>query len=172
MGILARRTAILLSLFACTVGTPMSTDAQSAAPKPSPDGGTGLPRGRVVLQDAFGGAHVVEVEVASTDATRAQGLMWREHLAPGQGMLFIFPIEEEHSFWMKNTLIPLDMIFITRDGKIVGIVEQATPRTLDPRTVGKPSTYVLEVPGGYSQKIGLRPGSKVELHGLAMVRAR
>jgi uncharacterized membrane protein (UPF0127 family) len=67
---------------------------------------------------------------------------------------------------MRNTLIPLDMIFINKAQKVVGIVENAVPHSLESRGVSKPCTYVLEVPGGWSQKIGLRPGSSVRLENL------
>ena len=128
-----------------------------------------LPKARVVLTDAFGGAHQVVVEIAATKDARTRGLMWRSSLPEGVGMLFIFPLEEDLSFWMKNTLIPLDMIFIGKDRKIVGIQERAEPRTLSARPSGAPAQFVLEVPGGWSEKIGLKPGLAVKLEGLAGV---
>ncbi len=124
-----------------------------------------LPKGRVVIPGA-GGAHAVDVEVAATPLARARGLMWRRQLEEGQGMLFIFPDEAVQSFWMKNTLIPLDMAFITSAGAVVGVVENAEPRTLISRTVGRPSRYVLEVPGGWSRKVGLKEGITVQLVGV------
>lgn len=132
-----------------------------------------LPEAKVVLPDAFGGRHVVEVEVAATDASRTRGLMWRRELPGGKGMLFVFPGEGSvQSFWMRNTLIPLDMLFIDREGVIVGIVQNAVPRTLTSRSVGKPSKYVLEVPGGWTQEKGIRAGSKVEFHGVGAIPVR
>lgn len=126
-----------------------------------------LPRARVVLKDAYGGSHPVDAEVAASGISRQRGMMWRTELAPGKGMLFIFPDEEVHSFWMKNTLIPLDMIFIGKDRRIAGIVQQATPRTTASRSVDKPSLYVLEVPGGWAEKAGIQPGSAVEMEGIS-----
>jgi hypothetical protein len=120
----------------------------------------------VVLKDAQGGVHRVEVEVAATPESRARGLMWREELPAGQGMLFVFAEEEVQSFWMRNTLIPLDMLFIDSEGRIVGIVERAQPRTLTGRSVGVPGRYVLEVPGGWCQSKGIATGDTVELEGL------
>ena len=131
-----------------------------------------LPRGHVTLHDAYGGAHRLEVEIAADDDSRERGLMWRTSLAPGTGMLFVFPGEAEHSFWMKNTLIPLDMLFIGADGRIVGIVQNAEPQSLDTRDVGAPSQYVLELPGGWTMKNGVRSGSKVEFEGLSMLQPR
>jgi len=128
--------------------------------------GRTLPRGRVLLEDAKGSVHRVEVEVAATPESRTRGLMWRKELADGQGMLFVFAEEEVQSFWMRNTLIPLDMLFIDSEGRIVGIVERAQPRTLTARTVGVPGRYVLEVPGGWCESKGISAGDTVALEGL------
>ncbi|MBL8914330.1 MAG: DUF192 domain-containing protein [Archangium sp.] len=125
-----------------------------------------LPHGRVTLTDAFGGKHPVDVEIAATRDARTRGLMWRTQLPEGTGMLFIFEKDDWLSFWMKNTLIPLDMIFIRSDLTIVGIVERAEPKTLSARQPNnQQSMYVLEVPGGWSEKIGLKPGLKVQIDG-------
>ena len=124
-----------------------------------------LPHARVTLVDAYGGKHPVDAEVAYTRDQRTRGLMWRTELAEGTGMLFIFQGDQWLSFWMKNTLIPLDMIFIRSDLTIVGIVEKAEPKTLSARAPDEQSMYVLEVPSGWSEKIGLRKGLKVKLEG-------
>jgi uncharacterized membrane protein (UPF0127 family) len=105
------------------------------------------------------------VELARTPTERARGLMYRTRLAPDDGMLFVFDQEENQVFWMKNTLIPLDMIFIDHDLKIVGIVANAEPQTLTARSVDRPSQYVLEIGGGLSAKNGLRAGQPVEVRG-------
>jgi hypothetical protein len=125
-----------------------------------------LPRARVLLKDGQGGVHPVDVEVAATPESRTRGLMWRKELAAGQGMLFVFAEEEVQSFWMRNTLIPLDMLFIDSEGRIVGIIERAQPRTLTARTVGVPGRYVLEVPGGWCESKGIVAGGSVALEGL------
>ncbi len=129
-----------------------------------------LPRGRVTLVDAYGGKHVVEVEIAATHDARTRGLMWRKELADGKGMLFIFKQQQPLTFWMKNTLIPLDMIFIDQELKIAGVVENAEPKTFTSRGVGSPSMFVLEVPGGWAAKKALKPGSTVVLEGAADVK--
>ncbi len=128
-----------------------------------------LPGARAVLTDAFAGKHVVDLEVAAVPAARQRGLMWRTALAEGTGMLFIFPVEDELSFWMRNTLIPLDMIFIGKDRSITGIVERAEPKTQSARRVEGRSLYVLEVPGGWCEKLGVKAGSTVDLQGLGAV---
>jgi uncharacterized membrane protein (UPF0127 family) len=114
---------------------------------------------RVVLESG-GKTLVVEVEVADTPAKRERGLMFRKELADGQGMIFLFDEEEEHSFWMKDTLIPLDLIFADSAGRVVGIVAQARPLTLEPRTGGRART-VLEVPGGWAARNGVRVGDRM-----------
>src|SRR5438094_401948 len=100
-----------------------------------------------VVHTAGGGRAEVAVEVAATPEAQARGLMYRRVLADGQGMLFVFPAEAPHQFWMKNTFIPLDMIFIAADGRIVGIHPNATPLSTAPLGVERPSRYVLEVAG-------------------------
>ncbi|MBN1205211.1 MAG: DUF192 domain-containing protein [Myxococcaceae bacterium] len=164
--------AALLLMLAC-----QAPDAQGKPPSPSAQTDVTakdyemppLPRAWVRLHDAFGGVHRVEVEVAATPEARTRGLMWREELAAGKGMLFLFPEEEVQSFWMRNTLIPLDMLFITTQLKVAGIVERAEPRSLVSRSVGVPSQYVLEVPGGWSQSVGVTKGSAVEFEGVSSI---
>ncbi len=130
-----------------------------------------LPRARVLVEDAKGGVHEVDAEVAATSDARTRGLMWRESLPPGQGMLFIFPGPEEVlAFWMRNTLIPLDLVFINAAGRVVGVVENAVPHSLVRRQVGVPSRYVLEVPGGWCQQHGIKRGASARFVGLERIR--
>jgi len=104
----------------------------------------------------------VTLEVVADDASRQRGLMYRDKLADGHGMLFVFDEEVEHPFWMKNTVIPLDMIFIASTHRIVGIIQNATPLSLTPVSVGKPSKWVLEVAGGYSTRAGIATGDQID----------
>ena len=122
---------------------------------------------RVVIATRGGKEAAFEVEVADTPSKREMGLMYRRELAADHGMLFIFPDESVLTFWMKNTPIPLDMIFIGSDLKIVGIVREAVPFTLSARSVGLPSRYVLEINGGAAQKRGIEVGDKIRLEGVA-----
>ena len=107
------------------------------------------------------GVHVFAVELAVNDEDRARGLMFRKELPEGQGMLFDFQREQEISMWMRNTYIPLDMIFINSDGRIRRIAENTEP--LSERTIpsGGPVRGVLEVIGGTAKKLGLAPGDRV-----------
>jgi hypothetical protein len=133
--------------------------ALSCASKGGAEPATSPPR--VVVETAAGARHAVTVELARTDAERARGLMHRAALPDDRGMLFLFDETEEHPFWMKDTLLPLDMIFIDEEGRIVGVVERAAPRTTTARTVGVPSRFVLEVNGGWTRARGVRTGDRV-----------
>ncbi len=106
------------------------------------------------------GPWVVKVEIAADEASRARGLMFRRSLEPDHGMLFVFPTTEEHSFWMHNTPIALDMIFLDETRATIGVVANAAPRTDTPRTVGKPSRYVVEVAGGEAAAHAVGPGTR------------
>jgi hypothetical protein len=106
------------------------------------------------------------VEVARTEAEREQGLMYRQKLDADAGMIFLFERSFPQTFWMKNTLIPLDMLFISSDRKIVGIVANAEPLTLTTRGVRTPSQFVLEIGGGLSAKLGIREGQQVQFRGV------
>ena len=128
-----------------------------------------LPRVRVVLTDAYGLAHTVDAEVAATPEARTRGLMWRKSLPAGTGMFFAFPEEDVLSFWMKNTLIPLDIIFISSSFRVVDIAAWCTPKSLDARSPSSKARYVLEVPGGWTAKTGIAPGSRVQVHGLQRI---
>jgi uncharacterized protein len=116
-----------------------------------------------VAIDTGGRKVAFRVEVAVTPEEHARGLMFRSQLAPEAGMIFVFEEPSIQRFWMKNTLIPLDMIFIGKDQKIVGVVENAAPETETERMVGAPSQYVLEIGGGLAARLGIRAGESVEL---------
>jgi hypothetical protein len=107
------------------------------------------------------GVQRFQVEIADNDAERARGLMFRTSLAADRGMLFIFPEPAEQSFWMKNTLIPLDIIFIGADGRVLNIARQAAPKTLDPRRSAGEARFVLELRGGEAARRGIAPGDRV-----------
>ena len=124
--------------------------------------GSPVARAEPLCIDLAGGAvHRYEVEVAATPGARAQGLMFRRDLAPGAGMLFDFGRDEVARMWMKNTFIPLDMVFAARDGTVRGIVRNARPRSLDTISSRIPVRAVLEVNGGEAERIGLAPGDRL-----------
>ena len=140
------RAALATALLAAAPGAGCRADA----PHPTP---------RVLVQTA-GGSAAIRVEVARTEAQREHGLMDRAKLDADAGMIFLFEGAARHGFWMKNTLIPLDMIFIGDDGRVGAIVERK-PLSLDVTDGGVDSRYVLEVNGGWAASHGVKVGDEV-----------
>lgn len=108
----------------------------------------------------------VRVELAITPEQRERGLMFRKHMEEDAGMLFVFEESEQLRFWMRNTYIPLDMIFIEPSLRVLGIVENAEPMTDTSRWVPGQSQYVVEVNAGFSRRHGLAQGTVVRFDGL------
>jgi uncharacterized protein len=111
---------------------------------------------------AGGSAYKFEVELATTPAQREQGLMFRKSMAANAGMLFLYPNEQPVAFWMKNTLIPLDMLFLKADGSIARIAANAVPLDETPIPSDAPVQAVLEVNGGTAAALGIKEGDKVD----------
>ena len=107
------------------------------------------------------GVHAFAVELATNAAERAVGLMYRKELPEGRGMLFDFHDEQPVQFWMHNTYIPLDMIFIAADGRVVRVVENAKPMSDELIPSGRPVRAVLEVIAGTSRKLGIAADDRV-----------
>lgn len=107
------------------------------------------------------GVHVFTVEMAKTTEERQKGLMFRKELPEGRGMLFDFKPAQEVGMWMRNTYIPLDMLFINADGTIRRIAENTVPLSETTIMSGGPVRGVLEVIGGTAKKLGIKPGDKV-----------
>lgn len=116
--------------------------------------------GHLVIETASG-RHPFAVEIARTPQQRARGLMFRQSLPPGRGMLFLYPRQGPVYMWMKDTFVPLDMLFMDRDGKIVHVVENARPKSLDIISSWAPAKSVLEVPAGTAARLGVRNGDRV-----------
>jgi uncharacterized membrane protein (UPF0127 family) len=121
---------------------------------------TRFPTGELTIESA-GGTHKFHVELATTPAQLEQGLMFRRSLAPDSGMLFDFQHPSPVSMWMKNTFIPLDMVFIDNRGRILNIAERTVPHSLDPVAAAGPARAVLEVNGGTAARLGIKPGDRV-----------
>lgn len=147
---------LLIGLGILLGGAAMTDDAHAQFAKP------------LVLFTNAQGDQQVQIELARSPQEMAKGLMFRQKLAEDAGMLFIYKTDGDHSFWMKNTYIPLDMLFIDVSGRVVGIVENAAPLTLVSRSVGQPSRYVLEVNAGYCRRHGLTVGSQLRLVGIGL----
>jgi hypothetical protein len=132
---------------------------------PKDPGGAGAMRtGKVIFPEAQDAS--VTVEIAEKDEERTRGLMYRRSMTDEAGMIFAFRARENHQFWMRNTCIPLDMLFIDDDGLIVGIEENVPTMNDATYQAGCPSKYVLEVNAGWTRKHGVRAGQKVKLEGI------
>lgn len=107
------------------------------------------------------GTHTVHVEIAADEDSRERGLMYRRSLAPDAGMLFEFDEDQPVAMWMKNTYIPLDMVFLSADGRVVNIVRDATPLSLDILRSDGPVRATLELPAGAADRLGIAPGARV-----------
>lgn len=125
----------------------------------APVNASGLEPLRVVTAT---GAHDFQVEIAADDRAREIGLMNRRYMPPDHGMLFEFDDEAPQTFWMKNTYIPLDMIFISRSGIVTNVVANAEPLSETTIPSGGPCAAVLELNGGAAAKIGLKVGDRIK----------
>jgi uncharacterized protein len=125
-----------------------------------PEHASELSHGYVVFSDAPGSPRL-NVELARSEPEKERGLMFRTKMPDDQGMLFSWNNEEPRTFWMHNTCIPLDMMFIAHDGAITGILEQVPTLNDEPRGVPCPAAYVLEVNAGWSRSHGVKSGTIV-----------
>ncbi len=156
-----RSSVLLILALACAQRTPA----------PSPATTTTAAAQRIVLPDNY----AVAVEVAADDATREQGLMYRDHLSDDHGMIFLFLQAGEYPFWMKNTLIPLDMIWMDRQHRIVHIANNVQPCKADPCPSYPPNAQaasVLELAAGVAAKHHLADGNVLRFEGLDSVIVR
>lgn len=103
----------------------------------------------------------IDIEIADNDLKRERGLMYRDKMKLKQGMFFIFPKEDYQSFWMKNTTLPLDIIFVNKNGEIIKIHKNTTPYSLESYPSGKPAKFVVEVNAGFTGKFDVVEGDKI-----------
>ena len=150
------RFFVLAVVVACSNGA----KRDDSKPTPPPEAQAPVTSSKVIIETPAG-PRTVDVEVVYTQPKIERGLMFREHLGPDAGMLFFMGQEYDWAFYMRNTLIPLDMIFITREMTVAGVVANAVPRTETLRSVGKPSLYVPEVNAGWAAKHQVAAGTKV-----------
>lgn len=113
------------------------------------------------VETASGRVYHFTVELALTPQQQAQGLMFRQSMAPDTGMLFVYSTPQPAAFWMKNTLIPLDMLFIAPDGRVVNIHDRAVPHSEDAIRSDGAVLGILEINGGLANRLGIRPGDRV-----------
>jgi uncharacterized membrane protein (UPF0127 family) len=147
------RFASLIALSLLTACSP----ARQAAPQAAEQGAPTLP---LVIRNGSA-AHRFDVEVARTPAEQAKGLMFRKSLPEDGGMLFPMEPPRTASFWMKDTLIPLDLLFIHTDGSIAFVKAQAQPYDRTPVSAGVPVAAVLELRGGRAAELGIGEGDRV-----------
>ncbi|MCP4449770.1 MAG: DUF192 domain-containing protein [Myxococcales bacterium] len=132
---------------------------------PSPERAVPKLQTEVVFETKQGEKRVA-LEVVSTPARIQRGLMHRQHLAPERGMVFVFGGDRVRSFWMKNTLIPLDMLFVTEDLVVAGVERDTVPLSLESRSIGIPTRYVIEVNGGWTAANGVDAGTKLRFENM------
>jgi len=142
----------------CTLSAAIALSALLAASPAAPQTGPQPPLPTVRLT---AGIHVVQAEVATTPDERATGLMLRKEMAANAGMLFRFEQPAVHCFWMRNTLLPLSIAFVTEDGRIVNIADMQ-PLTPDSHCAEKPVRFALEMNQGWFAKRGIKPGSRLQ----------
>ena len=138
----------------------LALTAASAAAGDSVSTFAGLPRSGLQVVTASG-THRFQVWIAADDQSRERGLMFVRKLPPDEGMLFLFERSQFAAFWMKNTYLSLDLVFIRADGVVVNVAQNTRPLTLDPIPSAAPVKAVLELLAGTSARIGLAPGSRV-----------
>lgn len=135
---------------------PAADPAEGSSEK---SGQVGLPEAEVVFVNPDGSVARFTAEVASTDQQRAIGLMYRKVLPPDRAMLFVFPAAARQGFYMKNTYVALDMVFVGGDGVVAGVVENARPLTLETRSVDAPAMFVVEINAFAAATKGIAKGS-------------
>ncbi len=163
LGLLAGAVITLVVL------TALSTSSDpTMTPEVSSPGGSGLPQLKftkdgeltfISAQNAF--ITTIDIEIADTPEKRTMGMMYRNSLEENQGMLFVFPQEDYQSFWMKNTPVPLDMIFVGAKNEIVTIHENTTPYSPQSYSSTKPAQFVVEVNAGFVEKHGIAIGDRI-----------
>lgn len=117
-------------------------------------------RAEMPRMELTAGFHRIEAEVAANQDDRMQGLMQRSRLGAGQGMLFVFPMQQRHCMWMKNTLLPLSVAFLDEQGRIINIRDMQ-PQTEDNHCADAPARYALEMNQGWFATRGIKPGMKI-----------
>jgi uncharacterized membrane protein (UPF0127 family) len=153
-------STLFVALAACSPQAPAQNASNTTEASAEPGAQFGLPQMAVTIH-AAGGDRVINAQVAATPEQQERGLMFRRSLAPDEGMIFPYDPPASVSFWMHNTLIPLDMIFIRADGTIARIT---TAKALDdtPIPAGEPVAAVLEIGAGRAAELGIREGDRTD----------
>ena len=152
-GFVAALAVMLLS----TAGSPVATAQERESLPPL----SAFPRERIAIETRSARRHTFDAWRAETPQARAQGLMFVRSLQPEQAMIFVYTPPQHVGMWMKNTLIPLDMLFVDADGCVVKVHEQAEPGALETIASDDPVVLVVELAGGVASSLGLRAGDRV-----------
>jgi len=148
---------LLLTLVGCRQSDPSAEPDAAARPE-------GVPfqiEGRLAFLRGTDTLRTIDIEIADTDSTRMRGLMQRPEIPDDTGMLFVFPFAEPQSFWMANTPHPLDIQYYAADSTLLNIAENTTPYSQAPLPSEGDAQFVVEVPAGYSRRIGLVRGDRI-----------
>ena len=167
---IATALATALALAGCTKSSRPATDGDATKKpemnEPSPTDPPASDKRAVIHLTGTDGEQIVSAEVVSSPKTIMRGLMYRTHLPPDEGMLFLMGYEDDHAFWMHNTLISLDLIFIGKDMKVAGVAANAPTKSDKRIQVGAPSLYVLETNAGWAAAHGIGTGATVRFDGV------
>jgi uncharacterized membrane protein (UPF0127 family) len=147
---------LVLAALATLPAAALAQETDPTGPQPA------LPKEKLVITGKDGTSHTFDVEMALTPDQQTVGEMFRTEIPADGGMLFDWGFAHESQMWMKNTLVPLDMIFIANDGTITHIAEDAVPESLAEIGSGGPARATLEVQGGLTAKLDIRVGDKVQ----------
>jgi uncharacterized protein len=161
--------AFIAVALVCGVGAGSS---RVAAAEPAIEPLTSFPQTLLSIRTAAGTLHHFNVWVADRERRREQGLMFVQTLDEHQGMLFVFPRVQPVAFWMKNTYIPLDMVFIDADGRIAGVAANATPLSLEPIPGPRAVKAVLELAAGTAERLSIRADDRVVHQAFRAVKRR
>ncbi|WP_345166233.1 DUF192 domain-containing protein [Sphingomonas daechungensis] len=145
---------------AAAIAASSACGSATTAPQVAEKSSAGLEQVPLTIHSSSG-THKFTVEIARTPEQQARGLMFRESLAPDRGMIFPYDPPTDASFWMKNTLIPLDLVFIRPNGTVGRIAENAVPMSLEPIPSLEAVSAVLEIPGGRAAELHIKEGDKV-----------
>ena len=159
-----KKLGILMLLLAIPIAVGLIYFAMPKSPPPPTSGPQFTKHGTLsfISQENQQAIKSIDIEVKKDDYERAEGMMWRRSMEDTQGMLFIMDAAEPQTFWMRNTYIPLDIMFVSQDKKILNIRKNAPPQTLDPQASKGNALYVVEVNGGFADKYGVKAGDTID----------
>lgn len=146
-------TALALLSLGCASADTAGSDAQSLD--------RDFPRSTLQIAGSDAKVHTFRVWIADNDTRRARGLMYVKQMDADAGMLFIYPRAQQISMWMKNTVLPLDMLFVAANGRVIKVAANTTPQSLDTIDSGDPALGVVELNAGIAAKLGIRAGSQI-----------